>query len=234
MAFSPSDPYPSDSDETVYAKPKESVYPPTSSDAPKSAPNDSVYPPTSGDAYSSPNNGAYPPPYPQGGTPYPPPYPQGQGAYPPPPYPQGQGAYPPPPYPQGQGAYPPPPYPQGQGAYPPPGGPQAGYPPYPGQGYQQQGMYPPPGPSPYGQMKNSRATRSLVYGIIAFVISGISLFSSYGAFIGASGVFAIIYGIQGLNIAKRYPGIGGKGKSIAGIVLGAIGIFFILLILMFN
>lgn len=167
-------------------------------------PKESVYPPTSSDAPKSAPNNSV--------------YPSTSGD-----------AYSSP----NNGAYPPP-YPQGQGAYPPPGAPQAGYPPYPGQGYQQQGMYPPSGQSPYGQMKNNRATRALIYGIIAFVISGISLFSSVGVIIGVSGVFAIIYGIQGLKIAKRYPGIGGKGKSIAGIVLGAIGIFFILLILVLN
>lgn len=194
MAFSPSDPYSSQSsnepgNETVQAQPANSVYPPTPGYPAQAAPNNSVYPPT-----------------PQGQVPYPP-----YGA------PQGQAPYPPYGAPQGQAPYPPYGAPQGQVPYPPYGAPQA------------QGGYPPYGANPYAQVKNARADRALVWGIISLVLSIISLLNPYFVVGIVTGAFAIIYGIQGLSVVRRYPGISGQGKSIAAIIMGAIALLFTLL-----
>jgi hypothetical protein len=161
---------------------------------------------------------------PVGGTPYaqPDPYAQQQqwahGA----PYAQ-PGAYPPQPY--GAPAY-------GQpGAYPPPQ-------PYGAPVYGQPGAYPPPQPygvPPYAQaggamrMKasNPQANWAMWSGIISLVLSMITLFSLIGSAGIITGIFAIIRGIVALNLAKKLPGNPGRGRAIAAIVMGLLGILLV-------
>lgn len=113
------------------------------------------------------------------------------------------GGYPPPgSYPPPGGAYPPPGSYPPPGAYPPPGygPPPAGYPPlgYPGAGY---------GP----ERTSGMAIASLVLAVL---------------WIGGLGsLLGLIFGIIALNkISKAQGRLGGKGISIAGTVIGALGV----------
>lgn len=123
-----------------------------------------------------------------------------------------------------------------QGPYPPQQpGTAPSYPP-------QQGMYPPAMPygTPYANMMpgNPRATRAMTYGFIAIAFSIITFFiNTTGAYIGIGGLitgtFAVIYGFQGLNWAKRLPNNAGQGKSLTAVILGfiALGIVVISLLI---
>jgi len=75
--------------------------------------------------------------------------------------------------------------------------------------------------------KNSAATTSLVLGIIG-VVTGLFLIGSI------LGIIAIIFGIIALVRAGKSPEIGGKGKAIAGIILGAIAIILIFFAAIFS
>ena len=140
------------------------------------------------------------------------PYPPSQRPTEPPPVPPGSpsgvpgppgGAYPPPGYGPPPAGYPPPGYgPPPGGAYPPPGyaPPPAGYPPpgYPGSGF---------GP----ERTSGMAIASLVLAVL---------------WIGGLGsLLGLIFGIIALNkISKAQGRLGGKGISIAGTVIGALGV----------
>jgi hypothetical protein len=114
-----------------------------------------------------------------------------------------------------------------QGPYPPQ---QPGAMPY----YPPQGAYPPAmpyGAPPYANMmvqRNPRATRAMTYGFIAIAWSLFTFFLAVGGYIGLGGIitgtFAVIYGFQGLNWAKRLPNNDGRGKSLTGVILGFIAL----------
>ncbi len=70
--------------------------------------------------------------------------------------------------------------------------------------------------------KNGMATASLILGIIG-IITGLFFIGSL------FGLLAIIFGIIALVKASKTPEIGGKGKAIAGIIMGAIVIIIILI-----
>ena len=164
---------------------------------------------------------------PEGGAPTPPPPP---GAATPPPPPAAPTPPPPaaatPPPPPG-GATPPPP--PGGGTPPPPaacpaGGPgsasapgPAAYSPPP------TGNYVTPPPAAGGGQSNGMAIAALVLGILTFVCLG-----------PIAGILAIIFGFLGMKKANETGT--GKGMSIAGIVLGAVGtvlsviLFFVLIV----
>ena len=137
------------------------------------------------------------------------------------------------PYPP-QGTYPPPedaPYP-----YPPsqPGANSYPYPPPP------QGTYPPPGAGPYSyppqgsyisqgqKIKNGRANRALIYGLISIFLALITLAQKVGAAGVITGTFAIIYGFTSLKVAKQLPGNGGRTQAIIAIVLGFVAWFIVI------
>lgn len=121
-----------------------------------------------------------------------------------------------------------------QGPYPPQQ--QPGAMPYP----PQQGMYPPAMPygAPYANMmqRNPRATRAMTYGIIAIVFSVITFAAAVGGAVGLGGIitgtFAVIYGFQGLNWAKRLPNNDGRGKSLTGVILGFIALGIVVIALL--
>ena len=81
-------------------------------------------------------------------------------------------------------------------------------------------------------MKNNRATYALVYGIISLVLALLTFASGVGFAGFITGTFAIVYGVQSRNTAKRFPGLGGEGKAIAGIVLGAVALLLLVLSLL--
>ena len=171
------------------------------------------------DPYAQPSVGAnpyaQPNPYAQqqqlaNGAPYAQP-----GAYPPPPQSYSAPAY-------GQpGAYPPPQQPYGAPAYGQPGA-------YPPQPY---GM--PPYPQANGAMGmkvgNPRANWALGSGIISLILGLITLFSLVGSAGVITGIFAIIRGVAALNLASKLPGNPGRGQAITAIVLGSLGILFVVL-----
>lgn len=133
------------------------------------------------------------PPSQQGGTPYPP-----QGNYPP------QAPYPPQyPYVNQQPPYPPQyPYANQQPPYPPQ---------YPYMN-QQANVVP----------KNAQARRAMIYGFISLVLGVVTLFTLVGFAGIITGTFSIVYGIMGLNFAKRFPNNPGTGQAVTGIVLGGL------------
>ena len=83
-------------------------------------------------------------------------------------------------------------------------------------------------------MKNNRATYALVYGILSLVLALLTLASGVGFAGLITGTFAIVYGVQSRNAAKRFPGIGGEGKALAGIILGAVALGLLVLSLLRN
>jgi hypothetical protein len=137
-------------------------------------------------------------------------YPQGDAAAPPP-----AGGYQPSPgQPQGYpaGGYQPSPgqpqgYPAGSVNYPPGG---AGYPPG-GAGY------PPPGTALVSRHGAGMATASLVLGILA-LITGITVIGGV-----VLGLLALIFGVIAARRARR-EGAPGRGRAVAGIVTGVLGI----------
>lgn len=158
------------------------------------------------------------------------PYAAQPGAYPPaqPAY----GAYPPPPQNYAQpGAYPPPPAYTQPGAYPPPS-----------QNYAQPGAYPPP-QQPYGaqgyavpsytqiggKVNNPWANRALYNGIIALVLSLVTLFSLLGFAGLITGTYAIVRGITALKQSSTLLGNAGRTKAIVAIILGVLAWIFVLL-----
>jgi hypothetical protein len=161
--------------------------------------------PPPGDA--TPEGGApTPPPPPGGATPTPPPPPAAPTpppAAPTPPPPPGGGTPPPPP---GGGTPPPPaaPVPRPAAPVPPPAPGPAAYTPPP------TGNYVAPPPASGGSQTNGMAVAALVLGILTFVCLG-----------PVAGILAIIFGILGMKKANQTGT--GKGMSIAGIVLGAVG-----------
>ena len=129
------------------------------------------------------------------------PMPDGNLGNTPPPY----GAQP---YGQPAPAYPQPAYPQryGQQAYPPPG--------YPG--------YPPPGYPPYGYPQPTQGTNGFA---IASLVLGCLIWIE-----GFTGILAVVFGHVALSQIKK-TNQGGRGLAIAGLVLGYIGIAFLLVII---
>ena len=173
--------------------------------------------PPAGDA--TPEGGApTPPPPPGAATPPPPPAaptpPPPAAATPPPPP---GGATPPPP--PGGGTPPPPaaPVPPPAAPVPPPAPGPAAYSPPP------TGNYVTPPPAAGGGQSNGMAIAALVLGILTFVCLG-----------PVAGILAIIFGFLGMKKANETGT--GKGMSIAGIVLGAVGtvlsiiLFFVLIV----
>ncbi len=110
----------------------------------------------------------------------------------------------PPGYPPPPGDYPPPP--GGYGYQPPPPPPGYGYPPSaPGYGY-----LPPPSAS-----TNNMAIASLVSSLLGWIC-------------GIGPVLGVVFGIIALNQIKQ-NGQGGRGLALAGIIIGAIGIAFMVM-----
>ncbi len=128
---------------------------------------------------------------------------------------------PPPPPPQrgpGGSPPPPPPPPRGPGGSPPPPPPSMGQPGYGPPGYGPPG-YSQPG---YAQRPSSNgiATASMVLGIIAIPL----------CFLIVPSLLAVVFGAIGLSRANSNPAIGGRGKAIAGLVLGLIGLSLMVLV----
>jgi hypothetical protein len=131
---------------------------------------------------------------------------------PPPPDSAGYPSAPPPGYPPGYP--PPPPDPTGYGSAPrpgyPPGYPPPPYPPYP----------------PYATLQKV-GTNGFAIASLACGIGGIVLF-----FFGIGSILALVFGYVARGQIKRSGGTqGGRGMAIAGIVLGWIGVAFILLVI---
>ena len=84
------------------------------------------------------------------------------------------------------------------------------------------------------QKKNTQATASLVLGLIAFFCSAYNLapglFGVLGCLSVAAGVLAIVAGLRGLISTRLYEGQG-RMASIAGIVLGVLGIIVFVVVL---
>lgn len=74
-------------------------------------------------------------------------------------------------------------------------------------------------PAPAGPGGNGIATAALVCGLIAVVLAWMPFVVVAGAVLA---VLALVFGIQGLR--RSHATSSGRGKSIAGIVLGAVGI----------
>ena len=133
------------------------------------------------------------------------------GAPPPTPRPPGSVAPPPPP---GRGPQPPPPPPGFGGNPPPPPPPVAppGYGPVPSPGFPQQ------------TPSNGLATASLVLGIIAIPL----------CFLMIPSILAVVFGGIGISRVKQNPAVGGRGKAIAGLVLGLVALAFMVLAVLFG
>ena len=82
--------------------------------------------------------------------------------------------------------------------------------------------YPPPPPrsAPYGAPRpgNTKATIALVLGIVAIVLSFLSLWDLLLA------VPAIVLGATARSDAKRYPERGGLGSATAGLICGIVAV----------
>ena len=80
---------------------------------------------------------------------------------------------------------------------------------------------------------NQEAKRAIINGVIAFLVSLLTL-STVAGFAGlVIGAFAMIYGFFGLRLARRLPNKAGRGQALVGIALGltACGIVIIASIL---
>ena len=135
----------------------------------------------------------------------------GPGVPPPPP----PSSNPPPPPPPSSNPPPPP----GAGRTPPPPPPPTGPP-----GYGPPGSAPPPGYFVPGYSQppanNGMATASLVLGIIAIPL----------CFLMIPSILAVVFGGIGLNRVKQDPRVGGRGKAIAGLVLGLVALAFMVFV----
>jgi hypothetical protein len=86
---------------------------------------------------------------------------------------------------------------------------------------------PPPGYPAYGmvQQTNGKATAAMVLGIVSIPLFFLS-FLDLGL-----AIPAIVLGAIGLRDAKRNPQRGGRGKALAGVICGSIGLLFIIILL---
>lgn len=94
------------------------------------------------------------------------------------------------------------------------GAPQQGYTPHPP---------PPPGYPAYGVVgqSNGKATAALVLGIcslFAFWLTVLDL---------ALAIPAIVFGALAIRDSKRYPGRGGRGKGMAGLICGIVAVVLV-------
>ncbi len=113
---------------------------------------------------------------------------------------------------------------------------QPGVAPYPPQYPYQPGAmpYPQPGITSYSAPKlkvsevNRRAHRAMINGIISIGFSIITLFTLLGYAGIITGTFAIIYGFMGLKNARALPNNAGQGRAIAGIVMGCVALFLVI------
>jgi len=112
--------------------------------------------------------------------------------------------------------YPPqyPGYPGAQPGFPP----AAGYPGYPAQ------------QRPFTVERNPIATRSLIVGAIAFVVTIVAAFFGY-YIVGLLSILAVVYGIMGLVRALNLPQRTGLWPSIGGVVLGGLALLITILII---
>ena len=69
----------------------------------------------------------------------------------------------------------------------------------------------------------------MINGIISLGLSLLTLFTLIGFAGLITGTFAIIYGFTGLKVARQFPNRPGYGQAIAGIVLGFLGWFLVIL-----
>jgi uncharacterized membrane protein HdeD (DUF308 family) len=74
---------------------------------------------------------------------------------------------------------------------------------------------------------NPQANWAMWSGIISLVLSLITLFSLIGSAGIITGIFAIIRGIVALISATKLPGNPGRGRAIAAIVMGSLGILIV-------
>jgi hypothetical protein len=68
----------------------------------------------------------------------------------------------------------------------------------------------------------------MIYGFISLILSLLTLFTLVGYAGLITGTFAIVYGVIGLNFAKRFPNKPGTGQAITAIVLGGLACLLVL------
>lgn len=123
------------------------------------------------------------------------------------------------------GYTPPPPAPPEQAPVWPPRDDQPPQQPYP-YAYPHQQSYPPPPPGypQYGAVSqgNGKATAALVLGILSVVGFWLTFLDL------ALAVPAIVFGALAIRDSKRYPGRGGRGKGMAGLICGIMSIVLII------
>ena len=71
---------------------------------------------------------------------------------------------------------------------------------------------------------NGLATASLVLGIIAIPL----------CFLMIPSILAVVFGGIGISRVKQNPAVGGRGKAIAGLVLGLVALAFMVLAVLFG
>ena len=96
--------------------------------------------------------------------------------------------------------------------------PQYGYTPHPP---------PPPGYPAYGavQQTNGKATAAMVLGIVSIALCFLTFLD-----LGLS-IPAIVLGAIGMRDAKRFPQRGGRGRALAGVICGSIGLLLVIIVL---
>ena len=69
----------------------------------------------------------------------------------------------------------------------------------------------------------------MIYGILSVVLGMLTLVTLVGFAGIITGIFAVIYGFIALNASKTLPNNMGRGKALAGIILGfaAIGLVIV-------
>ena len=64
----------------------------------------------------------------------------------------------------------------------------------------------------------------MLYGILSIVLGVLTLVTLVGFAGIITGIFAVIYGFIALNASKALPNNTGRGKALAGIILGIVAI----------